>query len=101
MLQRDLKKIANESVFNPNKPSINQRIVLDVGDTQYYMTKAMERVAFAKTSRIGGTLWHAELKQAIELLILARGIENEKSKEKTKRAAESKKENNKLSDSTV
>ena len=75
MLQRNLKQIANESIFNPNKPTMSEKIILEVGDTKYWLIKAQEHLAYAKDKTIGSEGWHAELKQAIKLLILARTAE--------------------------
>lgn len=72
MLQRDLKKVANESVFNPNKPETADRILFEIGDSKYWLTRASEHLAYAKNITPGSDGWHNELKQAIKLLILAR-----------------------------
>jgi hypothetical protein len=72
MLQKDLKKIANESVFNPNKPTPAEKILLDLGDRNYWVVKASEHIAYSKQITIGSDSWHNELCQAIKLLILAR-----------------------------
>jgi hypothetical protein len=70
MLQRDLKKIANESIFNPNKPDKLMQIVLDVGNPDYWVTKAIEYLRCAQSET--GEEWHDSLRYAITLLILAR-----------------------------
>ena len=80
MLQRDLKRIANESVFNPNNPSPTEKILLDVGSLSYYLTRAMERIAIAKTFTDD---WDTELKEAIKLLILVRTQNDLQSKSKS------------------
>ena len=72
MLQRELKKIANESIFNPNKPNNVEKILLDLGDTNYWIIKAIEHIAYSKNMVVGSNGWHQELRQAIKLLILAR-----------------------------
>jgi len=77
MLQRDLKTIASESIFNPNKPDVAEKILLDVGNVQYYVTKAQEHIHYADKKIFGTDDWHEELKQAIKLLILARAAERE------------------------
>ena len=79
MLQKDLKQIANESIFNPNKPSQSEKILLELGDTRYWLTKAQEHLAYARDKTVGSEGWHTELKQAIKLLILARAsnVKNE------------------------
>lgn len=84
MLYRDLKKTANESLFNPSKPDTKQRILLDVGNPEYYMTKALEIISEAKCLVNGSAGFNALLKEAITLLILARTQANEK---KTKKPA--------------
>lgn len=78
MLQRELKKVANESIFNPNKPETADRILLDVGDSKYWLTRASEHLAYAKDVTPGSEGWHNELRQAIKLLILARTKEYKK-----------------------
>ena len=72
MLQKHLKQIANESIFNPNKPDAAEKILLHLGDTRYWIVKAQEHLAYAKDKTPGSEGWHTELKQAIKLLILAR-----------------------------
>ena len=73
MLQRDLRKIANESIFNPKKPEEKaDEILMELGDTNYWVTKAREHLIHASSITTGSKGWHDELKQAIKLLILAR-----------------------------
>lgn len=76
MLQRELKKIANESLFNPNRPNKVQEILLDVGNPVYFATKALEYIKHALSYEIGSKYWHDELKDAITVLILARVCSN-------------------------
>ena len=84
MLQRDLKAIANESIFNPNKPTVQQQVLMDVGNKDYYVIKAVEEITLAQKqgSKI---VWHERIRHAIELLILARTKENENGQGKTTR----------------
>jgi len=80
MLLRDLKKVASESVFNPNKPDKGERILLDVGNPSYWITKATEKIMEAKTYAEGSAAYHVALTEATKLLILARAYMNDKAK---------------------
>ena len=72
MQYRELKRIATESVFNPQKPTLKQRIILDVGNPEYWLTKAMELLMEAKASYDD-----EKIKDAITLLILVREKKHE------------------------
>ena len=72
MLSRDLKRVANECLFNPNKPTKGQRILLDVGNPAYWTVKAMENLRKLQELAEGSTAYNACLQEATTLLILTR-----------------------------
>lgn len=78
MLLRDLKKIANESLFNPKKPSPHFKIIIDVGNPHYLATRAIEKIMESEQAVSGSERYHKLLKEAISLLILARATTDEK-----------------------
>lgn len=77
MLQRDLKKIANESVFNPKNTSMSNQVLLQVGNPLYWTTKAVELIMATNALRIGSTAYNNNLKEAIKLLLITRVETNE------------------------
>jgi len=83
MLYRDLKKIANECCINPKKLHATDKITFDVGNTSYWITKAIELLT--NTSIDSFYLFkRSNLIQAIKLLIYTIGVldeEHKKSKE--------------------
>lgn len=85
MLFRDLKRVANECCFNPNKPTKDQRILLDVGNPAYWTVKAMELIKQAHNLVEGSVAYKACLKEATTLLILSRAFLDDKT-EKTKKS---------------
>jgi len=80
MLYRDLKKVANDSLLNPSKPDMAQKILLSVGNPRYWCTRALELITQANQTVEGSTAYHKCLTEAITLLILARAKTNEKPK---------------------
>ena len=76
MLQRDLKRIANESVFNPRKPEVKMKITMDAGNPDYWVTKAIEYLMDSKNTTLGSEQWHTQLRDAITLILLARAKAN-------------------------
>ena len=80
MLQRDLKRLANESVFNPNKPEKHIKILMDVGNPNYWVTKAIEELMRSRQLVESSTAYHECLKDAISLLLLTRTFLDEKVK---------------------
>ena len=86
MLLRDLKRVANKCCFNPNKCSTNQRVTLDVGNPQYWATKAMECIVLAKDCSLRSVKGRDYLQQATELLILAQAYDADEKAKKTKKA---------------
>lgn len=72
MLLRDLKKAANESLFNPNKPSKDERILMDIGNPAYWTIKAVELIKQSEHVVEGSVAYNTCIKQAIKLLILTR-----------------------------
>lgn len=85
MLQRDLKTVVNESLFNPNKPTVTEKVLLEVGNPKYWQTKAVELIRSAESLTQGSTAYHDTLREAIKLLILARAkCNDEKNKKRTK-----------------
>jgi len=77
MLLRDLKKVLNESLFNPNKPELKQKIWMEVGESSYWMTKAVELILESKNNFPPKD---DLLKEAITLLAYTRAHLNEKNK---------------------
>jgi len=84
MLFTNLKRIASESLFNPKKPTQEQKILMDVGNSDYWVTRAMELLMETRKLSAGSTFYHENIKRAISLLILTRASFNEKDKKPTK-----------------
>lgn len=76
MLTRDIKKVLNESCFNPKK---ELKILQDVGNPDYWITKATEELLQIKSLNLkpGSKLYHAKIKESIKLLALTRAYLNE------------------------
>jgi hypothetical protein len=72
MKLKELRKIANESLFTPNKADRRMKIIMDVGDQKYWVRKSIEHLMIANDEVVGCDAWHEELRQATTLLILAR-----------------------------
>lgn len=72
MLQRDLKKMAAESLFNPNKPQLTDKVLLQVGNPGYWTTKAVELIMATNSLSAGSTAYHNNLREAIKLLLITR-----------------------------
>lgn len=72
MLLRELRKVANNCCFNPKEATVEQRLLLDVGNPDYWITRAKEEILRSEAHNTG-TVRHDEcLDKAITLLILAR-----------------------------
>lgn len=83
MQYRDLKKTLNESCVNPKKATGTVKVILDVNDKKYWITRAKELLA---ETEVPGTNVDANLKLAITLLALARVKYNEASVKDKKKA---------------
>lgn len=78
MLFRNLKRIASDCCFNPNHPTKEQRIILDVGNPAYWTVKAMESLRKLQDLSEGSTAYNTCLQQATTLLILTRAYIDDK-----------------------
>lgn len=84
MLLRDLKQVANDCIFNPRKPSKDERILMDVGNPTYWTVKVMELIRRAQELAEGSTAYNRCIREATTLLILTRAHINETTKKDTK-----------------
>lgn len=84
MLLRDLKKVANDCCFNPNKPSKEDKIILDIGNPTYWTIKSIECIQQANNMSEGSDAYNRYLKQAIRLLILTEAFIDDKAKKTNK-----------------
>lgn len=80
MLQRDLKRVANESIFNPNDPPDHLKFSLQAGNPSYWITKAQELLMEANGIPRDIGVWNKCLRDAVSLLILARTFSDEEDK---------------------
>ena len=76
--------MANESLFNPSKPDQTQKIIMDVGNPKYWVTRAIEKILETNSFTEGSIAYHNSLKEAVTLLILTRAKLNEKAKKQPK-----------------
>ena len=72
MLQRDLKKMAADSLFNPNKADVTDKVLLNVGNPVYWVTKAVELLMATNNLSQGSVAYHNNLREAIKLLLITR-----------------------------
>ena len=100
MLLRDLKKLANESVFNPNKPNRSEKILLDVGNPSYWITKAAEKIMEAGHYTDGSTSYHQCLSEAVKLLVLTRAYVDDQAKKPKETRKRSARQNSKNAQNT-
>jgi hypothetical protein len=82
MLLRNLKKVANDCCFNPNKPTKDERILLDVGNPVYWTVKAMENIRKLQELSEGSVAYNACIQEATKLLILTRAFIDDKANKK-------------------
>ena len=72
MLQSDLRKMAGESLFNPRNTTLENKILLQVGNPGYWTTKAVELIMATNTLSVGSVAYQNSLKEAIKLLLITR-----------------------------
>ncbi len=72
MLQNDLRKMAGESLFNPRETTLENKILLQVGNPGYWTTKAVELIMATNNLSVGSVAYHNNLKEAIKLLLITR-----------------------------
>jgi len=71
MKSRELRRTLSESHFNPNAKGLFQ-IIVDIGNPNYWETRAIELIREAQGNKPGSKLYHELLRDAISLLALAR-----------------------------
>jgi len=76
--------VANEVLFNPNKPTPTQKVLLDVGNPAYWTTKAMENIMSSRNLTEGSVAYNNCINEAIQLLILTKAFLNEKAQKPKK-----------------
>ena len=84
MLQRDLKKVANESIFNPKNPPNEIKFIFEAGNPEYWIIRATELLLERRTLPQCEPLRDELLKDAITLLILTRTHLNAEDKKSDK-----------------
>jgi len=72
MRSTELKKVLNESHFNPNNLEHPLAVAVKIGTPEYWRVKAMELVEESKGWAPGSDQYHESLKEAISLLALSR-----------------------------
>lgn len=95
MLLRDLKKIANKCCINPRKPTSTQRVVMGVGNPQYWTVKAVELLTEAQFYTLTSKKYIELLEEATELLILTQAHIDEKAQIAKKARDDTAKQNKK------
>lgn len=87
MLLKDLKKVAYDCCFNPNKPTKEEKIVMEVGNPRYWITKVIETLKKIEGISEDSSAFNISVNESIKLLILTRAYCNEKNKkpEKTRK----------------
>lgn len=76
MSERELKRLLNESSFNPRETTGPIKVILDSGNVNYYMSRAIEFIMQAQLEK-NGENYHSCLRKAISLLAMARMINNQ------------------------
>ena len=71
MRSTELRKVLNQSLINPQKPG-PFRVVIDVGNPQYWRTKALELIAEANNAYTSSDEADQYIQEAITLLALSR-----------------------------
>jgi hypothetical protein len=76
MQYKELKKILNESLINPNSRTLSPHLkaIIDVNNTAYWVIRAIEELNLVRAGEKGS------LKLAITLLLLARARRGEKTR---------------------
>lgn len=100
MLLRDLKRVSNECVFNPNNPTKAEKILLDVGNPAYWTIKAIENLRQLEGLVENSTTYKATINDAIKLLLLTRAYLDEKDKKQSKTRKPVTKKDNKSTKTT-
>ena len=76
MTFKQLKKLLNESLFNPKTATSPLKIILESGNKKYYESRALEYIMEARNIILDSDLtknqYHDKLKNAISLLLIAR-----------------------------
>lgn len=76
-----LKKLLNESLFNPKTATGPLKIILESGNKKYYESRALEYILEARNivldSDLAESQYHDKIKNAISLLLIARATVGE------------------------
>jgi len=72
MRSTELKKVLNESHFNPRNSEHPLAVAVKIGTPEYWRVKAMELIEESKGWAPGSNEYHESLKEAISLLALSR-----------------------------
>ena len=72
MRSTELKKVLNQSHFNPKNTEHQLAVAVKIGTPDYWRVKAMEMIEESKVWAPGSKEYHELLTDAISLLALAR-----------------------------